>query len=297
MGVQLNVDIPGSVSALKDTMKDFELKMKFYRILLRGKAFEFEGYRSYNPDDDAQTIDWKATARSGKLLVKQFKEEQDFKVMFVIDVGEHMVAGSTKKLKCEYMAEAAAALGHLILESGDKIGLILYNDHVKDVILPQRGNTHFQYFSDVLSDSSTYGGGSNISAVLDFLIDYISKSVKGVVLISDFIRFPDSITDQLAVVGNKFETFAIMVKDPIDIRLPDVKGEIVIQDPATKQQLLINPVLAKASYEKYTAAEEMRVKGIFKHAGIDILSLSTDNPFAQAIGEFLKERVREKKVI
>ena len=297
MGVQLNVDIPGSISELREAMKDFALRLKLYRILLRGKALEFEGYRTYEQDDDASVIDWKASTRSNKLMVKQYKEEQDVKILFVVDVGEHMVSGSTAKLKCEYATEAAVSLAHLILDSGDKIGLIAYNDKIKEVILPKRGVKHFQYFADVLSDSSTYGGGSKIDSILDFLIDYIDKSVKGVVFISDFINFPNSISNKLGVVGSKFETFAIMVKDPLDRYLPSVSGEVAIENPVTGEQLLVNPKVAGASYAAYTAREQARVEGLFKRANIDLLSLTTDSKFVPMLSEFLRARVKQRKAL
>ena len=295
MGVQLNVDIPGSITELREAMRDFALRLKLYRILLRGKALEFEGYRTYESDDDASVIDWKASTRSNKLMVKQYREEQDLKILFVVDVGEHMISGSTAKLKCEYATEAATSLAHLILESGDKIGLIAYSEKVKEVILPKRGIKHFQYIADVLSDSSTYGGGSNLSSVLDFLIDYIDTSVKGIVIISDFINFPNSIADKLGIIGNQFETFAIMVKDPMDRYLPSVNGELTIENPITGEQLLVNPKLAGASYAAYTAIEQVRVENIFKKANIDLLSLTTDSKFVPALSEFLKSRLKQRK--
>jgi uncharacterized protein (DUF58 family) len=294
MGVELNVDFAGSISELKEMMKDFALRIKLYRVLLRGKSLEFEGYRNFGSDDDASEIDWKASTRANKLLAKQYREEQELKIMFVIDVSEHMISGSTSKLKCEYLAEAAAALAHLILESGDKIGLIVYNENIKDVILPRRGNTHFQYFAEVLSDSSTYGGRSHIESALDFLADYVDASVKGVVFMSDFTRMPQEIQNRLDMIGRKFETFAIMVKDPLDRELPDVNAEVAVEDPATGQQIIVNPHIAKDFYAKYTKAEDERVSGMFKHAGIDLLSLSTDKPFASMLANFLSERVERK---
>jgi uncharacterized protein (DUF58 family) len=294
MGVPLNVDIPGSVAELRDAMKDFALHMRLYRILLKGKALEFEGYRTFESDDDAQTIDWKASMRANRLMVKQYREERNVKILFAVDVGEHMIAGSSAKLKCEYMTEAAAALGHLILASGDKLGLVLYNDRIRDVILPKGGETHFQYFADILSDSATYGGGSRIETVLDFLIDYIDTSVKGVILMSDFIHFPNRVLDKLQIVGRKFETFAIMIKDPMDKTLPDVSGEVVLEDPFTGQQLLVNPKMARKSYERYAKSEEERVGNIFKKSNIDLLSLTTDTRFVPMLAEFLRERIRQK---
>ena len=129
---RLNVDIPKSVGEFQALSKEFELKAKLYKTLFRGKGLDFDGYRTYAPEDDAQNIDWKASKRSNELLVKQYIEERNLKVVFVIDVGENMVTGSTEKLKCEYVAEIVAALAHLIIISGDKIGFILYNENAKN---------------------------------------------------------------------------------------------------------------------------------------------------------------------
>src|SRR3989344_8757002 len=99
---RLNVDIPGRISELQAAVRDFEFKTKLYRVILRGRGVEFDGFRSYSSDDDASAIDWRASRRANKLLVRQYIEERNLSVVFAVDVGEHMVFGSTEKLKCEF---------------------------------------------------------------------------------------------------------------------------------------------------------------------------------------------------
>ena len=91
-------------------MKEFEIaikKMVFTRIvgrytsIFRGKGLEFDTYRNYSPGDDASFIDWKASARANELLVKEYVEERDVKIFFLVDVSSSMVFGSTEKLKNE----------------------------------------------------------------------------------------------------------------------------------------------------------------------------------------------------
>ena len=100
--------------------------------MFRGKGLEFDGYRDFSPDDDAQDIDWKASSRSGRTIVKRYKEERDLKIMFLVDVGDNMVFGSTPKLKCEYATELTAAFSHILVNTNDKIGFILFGDEIKE---------------------------------------------------------------------------------------------------------------------------------------------------------------------
>ena len=77
----------------------------------------------------------------------------------------------------------------------------------------------------------------------------------------------------------------------LDKTFPDVDREIVIEDPATKEQILINPKLIKQIYEKNAIELENMVKGIFRKGEVDLLELTTDKSFAFPLASFLSERV------
>ena len=88
---KLNVDIAGAIAKLDAMLKEFNLKQDIFKIMFRGKGLEFDGYRDFSPDDDAQDIDWKASSRSGRTIVKRYKEETDLKIMFLVDVGDKIL--------------------------------------------------------------------------------------------------------------------------------------------------------------------------------------------------------------
>ncbi len=295
MEKKLNSDIAGSIALFQSIMKSFEVRTKVYRTMLKGRGLEFDGYRDYAPDDDASVIDWKASMRVNKILAKQYTEERNLKIVFLIDVGERMVSGSTDKLKCEYVSEVVAALTNLILMSKDKVGYILFGDSVNEFIQPQLGKRHFIQFMNVLTNASTYGGMSDLGNALDFVMKYVDKSVASVVIVSDFIGMDDEIKDKLAVVANSFETMALIIRDPLDRALPDVHGEVILEDPATKERILINPRLAKYNYEKVVEEQEMFIRNTFFELGVDALLLSTDRPFVSSLATFIKQRAKSKK--
>lgn len=291
---RLNVDIPLAITEFKSVMKEFHLKKDIYKILFRGKGLEFEAFRDYGPDDDASYIDWKASSRAQKLLVKQYKEERDLKIVFIIDVGSNMVFGSQEKLKCEYIAEIVGAFSRLIMDEGDQVGFFIFSDKLKYFIKPKRGEKHFQFFVDVLSRASTYGGVTNIEGGIDFAMKYLDRSINSVIFISDFLKFGNQTERKINLLAHLFETIVIRVRDPLDFTLPNVEGEIAIENPESGEQVIVNPRVARASYEKYAHEQARFVQKSIEKSEADFLDLVTSKRFAVPLALFLKERVLKK---
>jgi len=292
---KLNINLGESISAMRYFLKSFQVRTKLYKLFFKGKSFDFVGFRDYvTGDDDVSTIDWKTSNRGNKLLVKQYREEEDKKVIFLLDVGDNMVFGTTEKLKCEYAAELVLSLSDLVINNNDRAGLILFNENFKEYYIPRRGKQQFDMFLDILSDSGTYGGGSNIFTALDFIQKNSEKGVSSLVIVSDFINFDKKARHALELVASRYETIAFIVKDPIDKSLPKMGGEFVIESPTSGEQLLINPRLANKNYEKHVSKQENFVKESFKNADVDFLELSTSKPFVFEAIEFLKGRVEKR---
>jgi uncharacterized protein (DUF58 family) len=294
---KLNADIAGGISELQAAMKEFLLKHRLYRILLRGKGLEFETYRAFSPDDDANTIDWRASKRSNALLVKQYRDERNLKIVFIIDVGENMALGSAKKLKCEYAAEVIGAFAHLITSTGDRVGYILFNDKVRNFARPSGGDRHFHRFMDELTNPAMYIGATDLNKGLGFALDYLKTNIDSVIIFSDFISFNESTRRNLSLISKRFETVAVSVRDRLDYTFPDFTGEVVIEDPSTKQQLLVNPSVVKEAYEKIALIREKELREACLKFNIDLLELSTEEPFVPFLAEFLKGRMKRKEGI
>ena len=290
---RLNVDVSTHLSELNFVLKNFEIRNKIYKLFFRGKSFEFDGFRDYSSSEDVSSIDWKASIRADKLLVKQYREEEELKVLFVIDVGDNMMFGSTSKLKCEYAAELVLSLAHIILGDNNKAGFLLFSNDIKDFSRPSRGRKNYDLFNDILTNPATYGGSSHIEKAMDF----ISKnfvSLSAVVLVSDFIGIDNKFKPSLDLMCSRYETFAFIIKDPIDKIMPNVSGEFVIEDPNTGEQLLVDPKLARISYEKYVAEREQKMKDTLKSSGVDYLELMTNKPFVLEVSNFLKSRIKRR---
>jgi len=294
MKENLNVDIPGASAEFESLINKVYPKRFFYKLLLRGKGLEFDGYRKFSSDEDSQLIDWKASVRANTLIAKQYIEERDIKTFFLVDVSDNMVFGSQKKLKCEYAAELSAALARTLLNGGDQVGFILFNHKFIKITLPQRSSNTFDIFSNELSSSENYGGYCDIRKVLEELLDILNPSISFLVLVSDFVQIDASCKEFLERIGSIVETIAIIIKDPLDELLPDLNKELIIENPATGEKLIVNPSLAKKSYELYSQQQELLLNDIFEDANIDFLKLMTSEEFPPPLVLFLKNRAERR---
>jgi uncharacterized protein (DUF58 family) len=93
----------------------------------RGRGLEFEEVRPYVPGDDSRSIDWRVTARRGRLHTKLFREERARPVWLLVDLQPGMFFGSRTQLKSEVAVRAAALLAWAAAANGDRVGAIIVN--------------------------------------------------------------------------------------------------------------------------------------------------------------------------
>lgn len=108
------------------------------RSKLRGLGTEFESIRDYN-DDDFRFVDWNATARRGKLMVRNFEQERNQAVIVCLDLGRHLLAEIDGATKLDHCLDAALMLLHAAEREHDLIGLYAFDDTVRAYVAPKKG--------------------------------------------------------------------------------------------------------------------------------------------------------------
>src|SRR5438128_10863786 len=111
-----------------------------YHSAFHGRGIEFSQVREYQPGDDIRTIDWNVTARTGTPHVKQFVEERDLTILIAVDVSGSMAFGSVDWRKCDIAAELAAVFAFSAVENSDRVGLMIFDDTMRQFIPPRRAD-------------------------------------------------------------------------------------------------------------------------------------------------------------
>ncbi len=104
-----------------------------------GEGRVFEALREWVPGDDTRTIDWKATARRGKVMARQYEDERRQHVVLVIDAGRLQTAEVDGVPRLEFVVSAALHLAHAAIEHDDNVGLMVFAREVELFLPPARG--------------------------------------------------------------------------------------------------------------------------------------------------------------
>jgi uncharacterized protein (DUF58 family) len=116
----------------------------------RGDGTEFERVREAVPDDPLRFINWRATARTGRLMATELSPERDQPVIACIDHGRLMGVGAGPLTKLDHAINAALLLLHVALRTGDRAGLVAFADGVTATVEPRRGSAQLRRLLDAV---------------------------------------------------------------------------------------------------------------------------------------------------
>ncbi len=263
-----------------------------YESAFRGRGMEFEEVREYMPGDDIRDIDWNVTARMGHPYIKLYREERELTIMLLVDVSSSGLFGTVKQLKNELAAELASVLAFAAIKSNDKVGLVIFSDHVERYIPPKKGRSHVWRVIKEVLEHQPRSTGTDIGAALNYL-NTVCRRRAVVFLISDFIA--RGYETALRITNKKHDVIAINITDPRERELPGV-GMVALEDAETGETLLIDTTDEQVRKAYRLLAEEKFQQRLstFKAAHIDYIDIRTDMPYIDTLLKFF--RMREKRL-
>jgi uncharacterized protein (DUF58 family) len=256
----------------------------------RGRGMEFDETRAYQAGDDVRAIDWRVTARTGRVHTKLFHEERERPVLLLVDQRPHMRFGSRDAFKSVVAARAAATLAWAARDGGDRVGALVLSDAPLDRSLhaPQRSRARLLHLLSALSDATSRpnaGPGNEPSPprLVDALTLLARTSRPGTLLylISDFADLDDAHGDaaehasrELARLGARCEVACVFVHDRLESALPSAgqhrvsDGERVLELPSGGKRWL-------AEYAARFAARRGRLETLCRRGGMRFVALET----------------------
>ena len=263
-----------------------------YESAFKGRGMEFEQVREYQPGDDIRHIDWNVTARMNSPFVKQHREERELTVMMLVDVSSSGRFGSGEKMKSEVAAEVAAVLAYTAIKSNDRVGLIVFSDHVELYIPPKKGRAHvWRVIREVLTFRPRRKG-TDLEGALEFL-GRVSRRRSTAFVISDFLDV--EFEDRLRLAARRHDLTAVTVGDPRETDLPRI-GLIELQDAETGESLLLDTSAPGVVDELGALGSRARSERseLFRSTGVGEIQVSTNEPYVDAVVRFFKARERAR---
>lgn len=269
-----------------------------YRSVFKGRGMNFEEVREYQPGDEVRAIEWNVTARLGEVrgeaYVKKFTEERELTVMLVVDVSASGDFGSVNLSKRELAAEIACLLAFSAIRNNDKVGLVLFSDHVELFIAPKKGRAHTLRLIREILFFEPKGKGTDPGDALRYMNRIVHRR-SVVFMLSDF-QAPD-FSKELSVTSQRNDLIAVRIIDPREEDLPDL-GRVTLEDAETGEQIEINTSSrsVRAAYLRRIEERTARLDREFRKRRVDSIPLRTDQDYVPALRTFFRNRERRMAI-
>jgi uncharacterized protein (DUF58 family) len=267
-----------------------------YRTLFYGYGVDFADLREYQPEDDIRYIDWNVTARMDTPYVRQYVEDREITAWFLLDLSPSVDFGTVQSLKRTVLIDFVTTLARLLTRHGNRVGAMFYGSRVERTIPARGGRLQvLRLVNDLLKQPRLPSAPFTSLAPL-FLAGLNAIRKRSLVfVISDFISEPGW-ERPLNLLSQRHEVLVVRLWDPREVELPDI-GPIIMEDAETGEQLYVDTRDKKFRQRFYEAARqrEAALSESFKRAGVDALSLSTDEDLVHAIVRFAKLRQQRRK--
>ncbi|MGH3639205.1 MAG: DUF58 domain-containing protein [Mycobacterium sp.] len=182
--------------------------------LVHTRSLEFDDLRPYVPGDDVRDIDWKATARSGHVLIKRFVTEKHHKILVVADAGRNTAAlAPSGEPKRDVAANVIGALGLITLRRSDEIGMVFGDARGCVDIRLRRGETHIEYMLHRFHQhAAAQPARSSILTQLDWVARHYRRPLL-IVVVSDEPDVDSRLDGVLTQLGGSHDVLWAMVSD------------------------------------------------------------------------------------
>lgn len=258
-----------------------------YLGLLPGPGSEPGESREYRPGDDVRRMDWPVTARTTVPHVRQTIADRELETWLAVDLSASLDFGTARSLKRDLAVAASAAVAHLTVRGGNRIGAVV-GTHGQVRRLPARpGRKDAQGLLKVIADMQSQPGRADLGELIDALNRPPRRRGQAVV-ISDFLADPATWQRQLRKLAVRHDVLAIEVLDPRELELPDV-GVLMVADPesgAVHEVQTADPKV-RAAYAAGAAAQRSAIAAAIRAANASHLRLRTDSDWLLDIVKFV----------
>jgi len=254
-----------------------------------GFSVEFSEHRKYTHGDDLKDIDWQVFAKTDKYYIKKFESETNITGYLVMDLSESMGYTYEQELnKFDYAICLAAALAYLMISQQDPVGLVTFNDKIRQCLPPHSKRTQLGNLLSLLSNLKP-GGKTDFQHSLGQLSAML-KTRSLVMIFSDFLVDEEQTINALyRLKHGGHDVILFHVLDEAEVSFP-FRGVCKMRDPETNEELKIDADGARKEYKKRVEEFRKSLEQQCKSSGIDYIPLDTSMQFDKALLEYLLSR-------
>ena len=300
-----------------------------YKGVFYGPSLDLAEVREYQPGDEVRRIDWNVTARTGKVHIRQYREEKEITAWIVVDLSKSMFFGTRKQLKRDLALEFAGVAASIVTRHGDKVGAIAVSETGLKIIPARTGRMQaLRIMQEVMgvternsSPTETQRRNSASPKVrpekqaetqsqnavppkpqkihtLEEALESLERVLRRrafVFVVSDFLsdqhKGKPAWAETLGRLSMRHDVSAVRIVDPAERELPNVGG-LRLRDLESDREVWIDTSDPKvrAAHAKLVKDRENSIKRAFRGAQVDSLELDTSGDLLSPLLKFTARR-------
>ncbi|MEV6368925.1 DUF58 domain-containing protein [Micromonospora musae] len=265
-----------------------------YVGLLPGPGSEAGESREYRPGDDVRRMDWPVTARTTTAHVRRTVADRELETWLAVDLSASLDFGTGRWLKRDVVVATVAAMAHLTVRGGNRVGAVIgtgagaapagrrrggpppAGPGVLTRMPARSGRREAQGLLRAVAGTELRPGRSDLGALIEMLNRPPRRRGLAVV-VSDFLAPPGQWSRPLRKLRVRHDVLAVEVVDPRELELPDV-GVLPVVDPESGElhEVQTADPRLRHRYAEAAAAQRAEISAALRGAGAAHLRLRTD---------------------
>jgi uncharacterized protein (DUF58 family) len=253
-----------------------------YRSRFHGRGMEFAEVRAYLPGDDVRSIDWRVTARRGKVHTKLCHEERERPVLIALDYRRPMFFATRGRFKVVQASQLAALFAWQASSRGDRVGGFIFSEERNLELRPQLGKKGvLQLLRQMVADPvwkrsphQPFAPQQRLAGTLQRL-QRVARPGSLILLLSDFSQWDDEVKKQLALLRRHCELGLVHCFDPLEAELPPV-GSYRLSDGERDLTIETGNQTARLQYQDNFSHRRQQLEEFSRSQRSRLILLPTD---------------------
>ncbi|MBE1158935.1 DUF58 domain-containing protein [Dyella acidiphila] len=255
---------------------------------LYGRGMDYAESRAYQPGDDVRRLDWRLTARSGRLHTKLFQEEREGQLLIVLDQHASMRFGTRVRFKSVQAARAAALAAWYAVRAGERVGLMQFGGYAQ----VQRPRAGLHGALDVCGaiakgDAAAVDQREPLSQALQH-INKLQHGANRVLLISDGQSSDEAARNRLLEMMRHTAVRLLVVADALELA-PIPAGHYPIEHDHQRRTLVLQSTRQRESFQQSLGAGQQRLTAMAQSLGIPVRMIDTAADPLESISALLRD--------
>lgn len=258
---------------------------------LRGRGMDYAESRVYQPGDDARAIDWRRTARSGRMHTKLFREERERSLLLMMDTHGSMRFGTRVRFKSVQAARAAALVAWSAARAGDRVGALAFGA-AREAVDPRGGDRGVLAVLGALARWDMHPADSEepLSAAL-LRAQRLALPGSRVLLVSDGLCVDEAARMALLHIAQRSEVRALIVADALELS-PPPPGSYAFDTPQGRVQMQLHGSSQRMRFRDNLARGHRALAALCDECGVRWRRIAGGEDPSSALAALLDPRLR-----